>query len=202
MEVMTAKQVRFAKIVEVGGQPEAYLPFSDPEKDKAFMRAAKDVRVVTLKQEPASKRKDFGIVGYVKENYATYLIFPKSLGAFEGQRVIGIDYDVLGSADVRIGGKVPAVPKRPANKTKLAKVPERPSPEPAKKEKPKPEPKPEPQPETFTVDVRVTAIEDKQVQVRAWNAKEARALALKETEGASDFNAERMSAKVVRLRKQ
>ena len=98
MEVTTAKQVRFSKIVETGGKPEAYLPFSDPEKDPAFMRAAKEGRVVTIKQEPTAKHKDFGIVGYIKEKFATYLIFPESLKAFSGQRVIGIDYGVLQSA--------------------------------------------------------------------------------------------------------
>src|SRR5687767_12887452 len=111
MEVTTAKQVRFGKLVEAGGKPEAYLPFSDPETDKAFMRAVKEERVVTLKQDPTSKRKDFGMVGYLKEKYATYLLFAKTLRAFSGQRVIGIDYGVLQSADVRIGGDVAAIPK-------------------------------------------------------------------------------------------
>src|SRR5688572_6342208 len=123
MEVTNVKQVRFGKIVEVGGKPEAYLAFSDPGKDPSFMRAAKESRVVTIKQEPTSKHKDFGIVGYVKEKYATYLIFPKSLRDFDGQRVIGIDYSILQSADVRIGGKVPA-PRRKLEpkkaKTRLA----------------------------------------------------------------------------------
>ena len=116
MEIGNIKQVRFAKILEAGGKPEAYLAFSDPDKDPSFMRAAKESRVVTIKQEPTSKRKDFGIVGYVKEKYATYLIFPKSLQEFSGQRVIGIDYSILQSADVRVGGKVPARRKKPEPK--------------------------------------------------------------------------------------
>src|SRR5215207_635860 len=122
MEVTTAKQVRFTKIVETGGKPEAYLPFSDPEKDPAFMRAAKEGRVVTLKQEPTAKHKDFGIVGYMKEKFATYLIFPRTLKARSGQRVIGINYDLLQSADVRIGGKVSAIPKKSAPKKPKAKA--------------------------------------------------------------------------------
>jgi hypothetical protein len=199
MEVKTAPQVRFSKVIETGGQPEVYLPFSDPEKDKAFMRAAREVRVVTIRQDPTSKRKDFGIVGYVtKEKYATYLIFPKTLKAVEGQRVIGIDYDVLQSAEMRIGGKA-AVPKRPGpKKAKVPKVESEPKP---KQDKPKPQPKPEPQPKAFTVHVRVTITRDQVVEVRAWNATEAKANALKEVEQARDFDRDRMSAKVLKLRK-
>src|SRR5688572_8992190 len=132
MEVSTAKQVRFGKIVEAGGKPEAYLAFSDPDKDRSFMRAAKESRVVTIKQDPTSNRKDFGIVGYVKEKYATYLIFPKSLEEFNGQRVIGIDYGILQSADVRVGGKVPAAPKKPKPKEEKTKAAAIPKPEPSK----------------------------------------------------------------------
>jgi len=51
MELIEVKQVRFSKLVEQGGEPAAYLPFGDPEKDKSFMRAVKEQRVVTIKQE-------------------------------------------------------------------------------------------------------------------------------------------------------
>ena len=77
-----------------------HLPFSDPEKDKDFMRAAKEERVVTVKQDPTSKQKDFGIVGFLKEKFATYLVFSRSLGEYSGQRVVGIKYDLLKSVDV------------------------------------------------------------------------------------------------------
>ena len=203
MEVTTAKQVRFSKIVETGGKPEAYLPFSDPEKDPAFMRAAKEGRVVTIKQEPTAKHKDFGIVGYVSEKFATYLIFPKTLKAFNGQRVIGIDYDVLQSADVRIGGKVSAVPKRAEAKKpkeKPAKAEPEPKPAPVKPEpKPKKE-KPKPEPKRFIAEVVVTTIDRRQVEVSAWNATEAKAKALQQVE--EEFDPKRASVKVVKLRKQ
>src|SRR5688572_33387494 len=97
MEVSTVKQVRFAKLVEIGGTPTTYLPFGDIEKDKAFVSAVKEDRVVTIKQEPTSKQKDFGTVGFLKEKYVTYLVFPKSIRQFSGQRVIGIKYDLLAS---------------------------------------------------------------------------------------------------------
>ena len=100
MEPGTAKQVRFSKLVEKRGDPKAYLPFGNPEKDRSFMRAVKEHRVVTIKQEPTSKQKDFGVVGFLKDKYVTYLVFPRSLSEFGGQRVIGIKYDVLHSADV------------------------------------------------------------------------------------------------------
>ena len=203
MEVTTAKQVRFAKIVETGGKPEAYLPFSDPEKDPAFMRAAKEGRVVTIKQEPTAKHKDFGIVGFVKEKFATYLIFPRSLKDFDGQRVIGIDYGVLQSADVRIGGKVPAIPKRSEPKKPKAKpVKAEPEPKPAPA-KPVPKPKKEkPEPKRFVAEVVVTTIDRRQVEVSAWNATEAKAKALRQVEEELRVDPERASARVVRLRKE
>jgi hypothetical protein len=198
MEASNVKQVRFAKIVEAGGKPEAYLAFSDPDKDPSFMRAAKESRVVTIKQEPTSTRKDFGIVGYVKEKYATYLIFPKSLREFDGQRVIGIDYSILQSANVRIGGKVPAPRKKPeAKKVKSAAIP--------KPEPPKPEPKPEkpkPQPKRFRVNVQITTVDRKEVEVTAWNQAEAKASAIREVEASSNFNKARMAAKAVKVREE
>src|SRR5258707_7159851 len=100
MEVIQSKQVRFSKLVEQGGKPAAFLPFGDPEKDTSFMKAVKDDRVVTIKQEPTSKHKDFGVVAFLKEKYVTYLIFPRSLRQFSGQRVIGINYDVLCTENV------------------------------------------------------------------------------------------------------
>ena len=187
MEVTTAKQVRFSKLVETGGKPEAYLPFSDPETDKTFMRAVKEERVVTLKQDPTSKRKDFGIVGYLKEKYATYLLFPKSLRAFSDQRVVGIDYSVLQSADVHIGGDVSAIPKKPApKKAKAAPIETK-----RKGEKPKPEPK------QFTVEVRLTTTEEKQINVTAWNEREARQKAIA---AISDVDKARTTIQVVAVR--
>jgi hypothetical protein len=204
MEVSNVKQVRFGKIVETGGKPEAYLAFSDPDKDPSFVRAAKESRVVTIKQEPTSKRKDFGIVGYVKEKYATYLIFPKSLKEFDGQRVIGIDYSILQSADVRIGGKVPAPRKKPETKkerTRSAAIPKPKPPKPAPKSEPKPE-KPKPQPKRFRVEIQITTVDRKEVEVTAWNQSEAKANAIREVEASSNFDKARMTVKVVKVREE
>jgi len=201
MEVSNVKQVRFGKIVETGGKPEAYLAFSDPARDPSFMRAAKESRVVTIKQEPTSKHKDFGIVGYVKEKYATYLIFPKSLREFDGQRVIGIDYSILQSADVRIGGKVPAPRRKPEPKKEKAKSAAIPKPEPSKpapKSEPKPE-KPKPQPKRFRVEVQITTLDEKEIEVTAWNQAEAKTGAVREVEASTDFDKARMTVKVLKV---
>src|SRR6185503_16933439 len=152
------KQVRFSKLVEQGETPAAYLPFGDPEKDNSFMRAVKEERVVTIKQEPTSKHKDFGIVGFLKERYVTYLIFPKSLRQFSGQRVIGINYDVLSSENViPFGGPQPVR----ARKAAKARPKEQPAPKPKKE-------KPPPQPKQFSVRLRVTATIEKDIKVTAW----------------------------------
>jgi hypothetical protein len=198
MEVSNVKQVRFGKIVEAGGKPEAYLAFSDPDKGPSFTRAAKESRVVTIKQEPTSNRKDFGIVGYAKEKYATYLIFPKSLREFSGQRVIGIDYSILQSADVRVGGKVPAPRKKlEPKKAKSAEIPKpeppRPPPKPAKPEKPKPQPK------RFRVELQITTVDRKQIAVTAWNQAEAKKNALREIQASGDFDKERMTIKAFKV---
>jgi len=200
MDVSNVKQVRFGKILEAGGKPEAYLAFSDPDKDPSFMRAAKESRVVTIKQEPTSKHKDFGIVGYVKEKYATYLIFPKSLREFDGQRVIGIDYSILQSADVRIGGKVPAPRKKPEPKKAKTKSAAIPKPEPPR---PAPKPKPEkakPQPKRFMVEVQVTTVDRKEIEVTAWNQSEAKANAIRDIQTSTDFDKARMTVKAVKTR--
>jgi hypothetical protein len=200
MEVTNVKQVRFAKILEAGGKPEAYLAFSDPEKDPGFMRAAKESRVVTIKQEPTSKHKDFGIVGYVKEKYATYLLFPKSLREFDGQRVIGIDYSILESADVRIGGKVPAPRKKPEPKRAKLRSAAIPKPQLSKPApKPKPE-KPKPQPKRFKVEVQITTVDGKEIEVTAWNQAEAKANAIREIQTSTDFDKARMTVKAAKAR--
>ena len=199
MELSNVKQVRFGKMVEAGGKPGAYLAFSDPDRDPSFMRAAKESRVVTIKQEPTSNRKDFGVVGYVKEKYATYLIFPKSLREFSGQRVIGIDYSILQSADVRVGGKVPAPRKKPepkkAKKTMAAAISK---PEPAQTA-PKPE-KPQPQPKRFEVELQITTVVRKDIAVTAWNQTEAKAKAIREMEASMDSDKGRMTVKAVKVR--
>ena len=56
------------------------------------MAAVRQNRVMTLNQETVGNRKDFGLVGFHPGKHASYLIFPKPLSAFNGQRM-GIKYD-------------------------------------------------------------------------------------------------------------
>src|ERR1041384_4707843 len=109
-----AETARFSAVVESAGKPELYLPLADPKLDRNFMRAVREKRVMSIKQEPTGTKKDFGTVGFVAEKYLTYLIFPKPLTAFAGKRIIGIKYDAVRDAGVSTARPVAAVPKRSA----------------------------------------------------------------------------------------
>ena len=143
--------VRFTEVVKVAGTPEIYLPLADPKDDRNFMRAVKDQQVLSLKQEPTGIKKDFGTVGFVREKFVSYLIFPKSLARFEGRRVIGIKYDTLQQA----GFSTPRVGVVGRGRST----------------KPKPSPKPKPRPKRFSATVRVTETNDVTVTVEAWSKK-------------------------------
>jgi hypothetical protein len=90
--------VRFSELIEKAGKPEIYLPLSDPKLDRNFMGAAREGRVLSIKQEPTGTKKDFGTVGFVAEKYLSYLVFPKPLTEFKDKRVVGIKYDILSDA--------------------------------------------------------------------------------------------------------
>ena len=147
--------VRFSELMKEPGKPEIYLPLSDPKLDRNFMRAVRDNRVMSLKQEPTGTKKDFGIVGFVAEKYMSYLIFPKPLTPFKGKRVVGIKYDRLSEAPF-------STPRAPVS------VPSR-SVKPAK-----PKTKPRPRPKRFTATVRLTSTNEVKVTVEAFDEREAR----------------------------
>ncbi len=92
------KTVRFAKVVAKSGPPEPYTLWSAPEKDPHFQAALKAHRVMTVRQENVGSKKDFGEVGFTKGGKGALLLFPKSLKRFEGQRVVGVKYDLLKEA--------------------------------------------------------------------------------------------------------
>ena len=139
--------VRFSMLIAKIGPPEIYLPLTDPKQDRDFMRAVREHRVLSIKQEPAASGKDFGTIGFMEEKYVSYLIFPKSLRQFEGQRVVGIKYDRLRAAPLAT-----PVPKRSV----------------------RPKPKPKPRPKRFTARVRLTSTNEITVVVDALTEKEAR----------------------------
>jgi hypothetical protein len=178
MEAVKAKSVRFSILVERFGNPAVYLPLSSPDKDPNFMRAVEENRMVTLKQEPTSKRKEFGVVGYLKEKFVTYLLFPKTLNGLQGQRVIGINYDLLQDAGLSM-----SPPPKPKHE-RAAK--------PGKPEKPKPEPK------EFRVRVRITGVLEKEVNVTAMNQHEAKARAEEQGSAWHDFQDAEITAKALK----
>jgi hypothetical protein len=92
--------VRFAKIVEWCGRPDIHLLLTDPVKDKTLQSAIKSNRVMTVYQESGSTKTDYGTIGFEKGPSRQFLLFPKTLKAFAGQRVIGIKYDLLESIPI------------------------------------------------------------------------------------------------------
>jgi hypothetical protein len=188
--------VRFSVVLQASGEPEVYLPLTNPRNDRQFMQAVREHRVLSLKQEPAGSKKDFATVGFVEEKFVSYLVFPKSLEAFEDKRVIGIKYDRLQTAEVTTprGGSEKRPPKPRATSTG-----KQPGPTPPES---KPKPSPPPPPPQFTATVRCTATEDVTVTVEARNPKEARSKAEESARSKGDWSAAKVETKVVRLRRE
>src|ERR1051326_4794343 len=97
---MPKKEIRFGDLVRVSGRPEIVSLWTDPKRNRPFMNAVKENRVLTLVQEPAAKRKDFGRIGFHREPHASYLVFPRPLQSNPASRVIGIKYELLEQPEV------------------------------------------------------------------------------------------------------
>ena len=95
MDVPTNKTARFKDLVQKCGTPEAYTPWVDPKRDPHFQSAWRENRVLSVQQNTSGNAKDFGVVGFHKDNNVAYLLFPKPLTEFEGRKVIGIAYDAV-----------------------------------------------------------------------------------------------------------
>jgi hypothetical protein len=65
----------------------------DPAKDKTLQAAIKSDRVMTLYQQ--SGGTDHGVVGFEQGRSRQFLVFPKPLKPFLGQRIVGIKYELL-----------------------------------------------------------------------------------------------------------
>lgn len=85
--------VRFLKVIEACGKPDIHLLLIDPAKDKTLQAAIKSDRVMTLYQQPGGT--DHGVVGFEQGRSRQFLVFPKPLKPFLGQRIVGIKYDLL-----------------------------------------------------------------------------------------------------------
>jgi hypothetical protein len=173
-----AATVRFSAVVQASGKPDVYLPLADPKRDRNFMRAVREQRVLSLKQEPTGTKKDFGTVGFVPDKYVSYLIFPKSLAPFVDKRIVGIKYDTLENASL-------AAP-RPKAGTAGRSI------------KPGPKPKPKPLPKRFKATVRIISTREVQVAVLAYDKDEAQTkveqeIRKKSGPAASDFETELVS---------
>ena len=103
--------VRFAQVVAQAGQPEPYTLWAEPKKDADFQKMLKHDRVMTVHQETAGAKKDYGEIGYTGDKSASLLVFPKSLRAFAGKRVIGVKYDLLEPVKTAPPRKETASPK-------------------------------------------------------------------------------------------
>jgi hypothetical protein len=166
-KVQFTKMARFASVVATAGKPEVYLPLLDPTKDRSFMRAVREKRVLSVRQEPTSKRQDFGVVGFDPKPHTAYLIFPRPLTAFADARVVGIKYEVVSESSVVMA----AAPKSTSKpKARTAKAPRRVQ----KQARPPKPPKLAPQAKDFRVRVRVTSVTERTVTVKAGTKAEAK----------------------------
>src|SRR3954469_24195900 len=97
---MEKRSIRFSELVKKSGQPEMVTLWTKPKDNHGFMQAVKKNRVLTLIEEPAGTRKDFGRIGFHQQPYALYLVFPKPLPKDPKARVVGIKYEAVADPEV------------------------------------------------------------------------------------------------------
>jgi hypothetical protein len=150
---------RFLELVKTSGKPEIVSLWTDPKSNPQFMKAVKQNRVLTVIQEPRSKRTDFAEIGFHRVPYASYLIFPKPLPAERDGRVIGIKYELV---------EMP-VPNDPVSAQDLETGVA------GRKRRSKPaRSQPEPATKTFQVLVRRVAVSEDNISVTAQDEDEAK----------------------------
>ena len=93
MKLLKVKTVRFTAVMEKCGAPEVYTLWLKPKADRQFQSLLKNHRIMTIQQSEAGT--DYGILDFREGKSVRYLAFAKSLKRFEGQRVIGIDWDLV-----------------------------------------------------------------------------------------------------------
>src|SRR5258708_1007496 len=91
-------KVLFKKVMEACGNRDILLLLIDPAKDKTLQAAIKSDRVMTFYQQSGSTVH--GIVGFEQGRSRQFLVFPKSLKPFNGQRIVGIKYSLVEDAPV------------------------------------------------------------------------------------------------------
>jgi hypothetical protein len=158
------RKIRFGELVEKAGRPRATTLWVDPRKDRAFSQAIEQNRILTVVQEPTTKHKDFGLIGYRQEPHATYLIFPRPLPRDGDSRVVGIKYDLVDEAAVGA----------PVRESDLKRV--------KRAEKPKPAERVQ---KSFTIKVRRMAAVETSVKIRAEDRAAAEKAALESVKSQS-----------------
>jgi hypothetical protein len=123
--------VRFSKVIEACGKPDIHLLLIDPAKDKTLQAAIKSDRVMTLYQESGST--DHGIVGFEQGRSRQFLVFPKSLKPFNGQRIVGIKYELLEDAPIPEKEAAKKEPVKPVDEEAPKLTPARKTSEPSKR---------------------------------------------------------------------
>ena len=193
----STKTLRFSDLVKMFGRPEAVTLWQDPQADKPFMRAVQQNRVLTVKQPNVGTQKDYGIVGFRSEPSASFLIFPKSLAAAPGTKVVGIKYELLAQPS-------PAEPISPSERVKRVHAPR----EQPRTERPKsiPEtvsvPPKIPPPKKFKITIRCNSTVDLIREVEARTLRAARAKALEEiARQPVDFSAGQITRRPIHTQK-
>ena len=83
-------------------------------------------RVLTVYQANVGSKTDFGVMGYVPDRLASYLVFPKPLPDLPEARIVGIKYDLLDQPPVKNPFKLSSAQskkqKRPENVIPLPKT--------------------------------------------------------------------------------
>lgn len=94
MKLLKTKTARFSQVIEKCGKPQVYTLWQKPSADRHLQAQLRDNRVMTILKTGSGR--DFGIAGFKEKKGATYLVFPKSLKRFVDERVIGIDWALVG----------------------------------------------------------------------------------------------------------
>jgi hypothetical protein len=99
-----AKHFRFSELIKQSGRPETMTLWSKPANNPGLQQAIRQNRILTIIQKPTSKGKDFALVGFHEEKFASYLIFPKRLPKMDADAVvIGIRYDLIENKGPALG---------------------------------------------------------------------------------------------------
>src|SRR6266404_3667397 len=157
------KRIRFGDLVRESGRPHVATLWVDPEKDPSFSKAIRENRVLTVHADPASHKKEYGQIGFQREQGATYLVFPQPLPK-ERARIVGINYQLTDEPPPPPKELVSQLEAKPKKKEKV------------EAKRPKAEPKPELK--TFGIIMRRTAILEETERVKAVSEEEAREVAL------------------------